>query len=74
MARHNLSEMKWRLIEPLLPSKPRGVARAEDRRMINGTFYVLRTGSDLPLRNSSSWSPFDVSQALRTEPHRSFRP
>ncbi len=50
MARYDLSEAEWRLIEPLLPNKPRGVARVDDRRVI---FYVLRTGSpwrDLPSR------------------------
>lgn len=53
MARYDLSETEWRLIEPLLPSKPRGVARVDDRRVLNGIFYVLRTGSpwrDLPAR------------------------
>jgi len=51
MARYDLSEAEWRLIAPLLPNKPRGVARVDDRRVINGIFYVLRTGSpwrDLP--------------------------
>jgi transposase len=53
MARYDLSEVEWRLIAPLLPNKPRGVARVDDRRVINGIFYVLRTGSpwrDLPAR------------------------
>jgi transposase len=53
MARYDLSEAEWRLIEPLLPNKPRGVPRVDDRRVINGIFYVLRTGSpwrDLPER------------------------
>ena len=53
MARYDLSEAEWRLIESLLPNKPRGVARVDDRRVINGIFYVLRTGSpwrDLPTR------------------------
>ena len=49
MARYDLSEAEWRLIEPLLPNKPRGVPRVDDRRVINGIFYVLRTG-DLPAR------------------------
>src|SRR5882724_5888437 len=51
MARFDLSDVEWRLIEPLLPNKPRGVARVDDRRVLNGIFYVLRTGSpwrDLP--------------------------
>jgi len=53
MTRYDLSEAEWRLIEPLLPNKSRGVARVDDRRIINGIFYVLRTGSpwrDLPER------------------------
>lgn len=53
MERYDLSEAEWRLIEPLLPNKLRGVARFDDRRVINGIFYVLRTGSpwrDLPAR------------------------
>jgi transposase len=53
MARYDLSESEWRLIEPLLPYKSRGVARVDDRRVINGIFYALRTGSpwrDLPER------------------------
>jgi transposase len=33
------------MIAPLLPNKPRGVARVDDRQVINGIFYVLRTGS-----------------------------
>jgi transposase len=53
LARFDLSDVEWRLIEPLLPNKPRGVARVDDRRVLNGIFYVLRTGSpwrDLPER------------------------
>lgn len=53
MARYDLSEADWRLIAPLLPNKPRGIPRVDDRRVVNGIFYVLRTGSpwrDLPRR------------------------
>jgi len=53
MARYDLDEPEWRLIKPLLPNKVRGVARVDDRRVINGIFYILRTGSpwrDLPNR------------------------
>ena len=38
MARFDLSDVEWRLIEPLLPNKPRGVARVDDRRVLNGIF------------------------------------
>ena len=53
MARFDLSDFEWSVIEPLLPTKVRGVKRVDDRRVINGIFYVLRTGSpwrDLPER------------------------
>ncbi len=53
MRRYDLSDTEWRLIGPLLPNKPRGVARVDDRLVINGIFYILRTGSpwrDLPER------------------------
>lgn len=53
MARFDLSDREWSLIKPLLPNKPRGVGRVDDRRVLNGIFYALRTGSpwrDLPER------------------------
>jgi transposase len=56
MARFDLSEAEWRNIAPLLPNKPRGVPRTDDRRVLNGIFYILRTGSpwrDLPERYGS---------------------
>ena len=53
MARFDLTDGKWAIIQPLLANKPRGVARVDDRRVVNGIFYILRTGSpwrDLPER------------------------
>jgi transposase len=53
MAGFDLSDGEWAIIAPLLPNKPRGVPRVDDRRILNGIFYVLRTGSpwrDLPER------------------------
>lgn len=53
MARFDLSDEEWSVIAPLLPNKPRGVPRVDDRRVLNGIFYVLRTGApwrDLPER------------------------
>jgi transposase len=53
MARFDLSDSEWAIIQPLLPNKPRGVPRTDDRRVLNGIFYILRTGSpwrDLPER------------------------
>jgi transposase len=53
MARFDLTDAEWAMIAPLLPDKPRGVARVDDRRVLNGIFWTLRTGSpwrDLPER------------------------
>lgn len=53
MARYDLTDFEWRVIKPLLPNKPRGVPRVDDRRVLNGMFYILRTGSpwrDVPER------------------------
>lgn len=53
MARYDLTDFEWRVIKPLLPNKPRGVARVDDRRVLNGIFWILRSGSpwrDLPER------------------------
>ena len=53
MARFDLTDTEWSIISPLLPNKPRGVARTDDRRVLNAIFYILRTGSpwrDMPDR------------------------
>jgi transposase len=49
--RYELSDCEWTAIKPLLPNKPRGVRRENDRRVLNGIFWVLRSGApwrDLP--------------------------
>jgi len=51
--RYELTDFEWSIIEPLLPNKPRGVPRADDRTVINGIYWRLRTGSpwaDIPER------------------------
>ncbi len=49
--RYELTDYEWTVIRPMLPNKPRGVPRANDRRVLNGIFWVLRSGApwrDLP--------------------------
>lgn len=43
--RYEITDFEWSIIAPLLPNKPRGVARADDRRVLNGIYWRLRTGS-----------------------------
>jgi transposase len=49
--RYELTDYEWFAIKPMLPNKSRGVPRVNDRRVINGIFWVLRSGApwrDLP--------------------------
>jgi transposase len=39
--RYELSEFEWAALKPMLPNKPRGVPRVNDRRVLNGIFWVL---------------------------------
>ena len=53
MARFDLTDFEWAVIQPLLPNKVRGVKRVDDRRVLNGIFWRLRTGApwaDIPVR------------------------
>lgn len=43
--RYELTDGEWSIIEPLLPNKPRGVPRVDDRRVLNGILWRFRTGS-----------------------------
>jgi transposase len=49
--RYELSDNERTAIKPMLPNKSRGVRRVNDRRVLNGIFWVLRSGApwrDLP--------------------------
>src|SRR3546814_11866540 len=53
MACVDLTDFEVSVIAPLLPAKVRGVARVDDRRVLNGIFWRLRTGApwaDIPSR------------------------
>ena len=49
--RYELTDHEWSAIKPMLPNKSRGVPRMDDRRVLNGIFWILRSGApwrDLP--------------------------
>jgi transposase len=56
MARFDLSDVEWAIMVPLLPGadgEKNGRPRLDDRKVLNGIFFVLRTGTpwrDLPER------------------------
>lgn len=45
LRRYELTDFEWSIIEPLLPNKPRGAPRVDERRVLNGIYWRLRTGS-----------------------------
>jgi transposase len=40
--RYDLTDHEWTVIRPMLPNEPRGVLRVDDRRVLNGIFWVFR--------------------------------
>ena len=66
--RYELADFEWVALKPMLPNKSRGVPRVNDRRVLNGIFWILRSGApwrDLPeafgdwnsaFRRFSRWS------------------
>src|SRR3954452_2572462 len=54
--RYELTDFERLIIVPLLPNKPRCVPRADDRKVLNGICWRLRTGSpwaDIPERDGA---------------------
>ena len=51
MNRYDLTDFEWSVIEPLLPNKPRGVPRVDDRRVLNGIMSQVGTFPRAPFLN-----------------------
>ena len=43
--RHDMSDTEWAILHSVLPHKLQGPERVHDRRVMNGIFFVLRTGT-----------------------------
>lgn len=43
MRQYESTDFEWRVIQPMPPNKPRGVAQVDDHRVLDGIFWVLRT-------------------------------
>ena len=57
---YELAEYEWVAIKPMLPNKPHGVPRVSDRRVLNGIFWVLRSGAPWRDFAGSFWSLHDL--------------
>lgn len=68
--RFRLSDAQFARLEPLLPNKPRGAPRVDDRRVVSGIIHIIRGGlmwRDAPARLRAAE---DASQPLHPlEPH-----
>lgn len=67
MVRSDMSDLESEFIQAVSPNKTRGKKLVYDRRVINGIFYVLRTGipwADLSLGHSPSPSCKQFSKEI----------
>jgi transposase len=62
--RYELTDFEWAAIRSFLPNKPRGIPRVNDRRVLNGIFWVLRSGAP--------WRDLPMSYGPRTTCHNRF--
>ena len=69
--RHDMSDAMWAVLEPLLPGQRGqwgGIAK-DNRRFLNGVFWVLRVGApwrDLPPQYGKWNSVYQQSEGTRT--------
>ena len=61
MARFDLTDFEWSVIQPLLPDKPRGVPRVDDRRVLNG----ISDGSALGGHSGAVWPAHHLREPLQ---------
>lgn len=65
MARFDLMDFEWSVIQPQLPNKRRGVPRVDDRRVLNGIFW--RLGAGAPWADSGALRcPYRLRQPLQS--------
>jgi len=55
--RYELTDNEWSAIKSMLPNKPRGVPRVNDRRVLNGIFWVLRSGAPFTPSDKNGQEP-----------------
>ena len=70
--RHDMSDAEWEILRSVLPQKHQGPRRVHDRRVMNGIFFVLRTGTpwrDRPERYSPNTTCFNRLQPVERERH-----
>jgi len=64
--RYELTDHEWTAIKSFLPNKPCGVPRVNERRVLNGILWVLRSGGTLARPATRLWSVHHLLQPLRS--------
>ena len=64
--RYEFSDYEWTAIKQMLPNKPRGVRRANDRRVLDSIFLGPAFRCAMARPASSLWSPHHLLQSLRS--------
>src|SRR5215217_2373268 len=62
--RYELTDFEWSIIEPLLPNKPRGVPRVDDRKVLNWHLLALADGLALGRHPGALRAADDLLQSL----------
>ena len=65
MARFDLTDFEWSVIAPLLPNKPRGVARVDDRRVLKWYFLAAAHRCTLGRHPAALRAAYDVRESLQ---------
>ena len=63
--RYELSDCEWSVIKPMLPNKPRGIPRVDDRRVLNGIFWVVAVGRTMVRSAGNLRTSYDLLQSVR---------
>jgi transposase len=67
--RYDLTDFEWSVIEPRLPMHRRGPKPRHNRRVLNGIYWVLRTGApwrDMPERYGPYTTAYNRFNRWRT--------
>ena len=62
MARFDLTDFEWSVIQPSLPNKPRGVPRVDDRRVLERDFLALADGCAVGGYSIAVWALYDLRE------------
>jgi len=65
MMRYELTDYEWAAIRPMLPNKARGVPRVDDRRVLNGICWVLRSRRTMARSTGVLWPMHHLLQPFR---------